>query len=76
MDYKTKNQIVRELVSEERYKEALQICKDWNYDDPEHRSILQRGYACFLYPQFYEQLGFEPATEYQKAVQVLKEVYG
>lgn len=75
MEYKTKNQIVRELVSEGRYKEALQICKGWNYTDTSHRDILQRGYDCLMYPEFYRQLGFNPDTEYQKAVDVLIEVY-
>lgn len=75
MEMKSKNQIVRELVAQGRYKEALQICKDWNYENPNHQDILRRGYDCYMYPEFYRQLGKDPGAEYQKAVEVLKEVY-
>lgn len=73
---KSKNQIVRDLVAEKKYKEALQICKDWNYENPSHRDILQRGYDCLMYPDFYRQIGFNPNIEYQKALDVLNMIYG
>lgn len=72
----TKNAKVRRLVSLGQYMEALKICKDWDYSNPTHRSILKRGYECKLYPRFYEQLGYTPSSEYEKAVAVLSEVYG
>lgn len=72
----SKNQEVRNLVSEGEYKKALQICKDWDYANPEHREILRRGYECHLYPLFYNQLGYDTTSEYLKAVDVLIEVYG
>lgn len=71
----SKNSKVRRLVSCGEYKQALQICKDWNYENPEHRSILQRGYECILYPGFYEQLGYNPSTVIEEAIQILHKVY-
>lgn len=72
---KSKNQEVRDLVASSDYKHALQICKDWNYKNPEHRVILRRGYDCLMYPDFYRQIGKDPESEYQKAIKVLKELY-
>ena len=48
MERKSKNQIVRELVSNKEYKKALQICKDWDYANPLYRDMLRRGYECIL----------------------------
>ena len=73
---KSKNQIVRELVSEKKYKEALQICKDWIYEDPNHSKILRLGYECLMYPGFYKQIGKDPEEAYEEAVRVLNEIYG
>lgn len=72
----TKNEKVRRLVSQGDYKQALQICKEWNYSTPEHKEILRLGYDCLMYPDFYKQLGRDPQLCYQNAVNVLKEVYG
>ena len=73
-EFKTKTQEVRELVAAGEYKKALQICKDWEYSNPSHRDILRRGYDCLMYPGFYSQLGKDPEVEYQKAINVLKEI--
>lgn len=75
MEWKSKNQEVRELVAQGEYKKALQICKEWKYANPSHSEILRRGYDCLMYPGFYKQLGKNPEEEYMKAVEVLKEVY-
>lgn len=72
----SKNAKVRKLVSCGEYKQALQICKEWDYVDPAHQDILRRGYECLMYPGFYRQLGYDPDLEYQKAVDVLHIVYG
>lgn len=72
----TKNDKVRRLVSSGEYKQALQICKEWNYKDPRHRDILRLGYECLMYPNFYKQLGYAPEKEYQEAIKVLHIVYG
>ena len=72
----TKNGKVRRLVSSGEYKQALQICKEWNYKDPRHRDILRLGYECLMYPNFYKQLGYNPEKEYQEAIKVLHIVYG
>lgn len=72
----TKNAKVRRLVREGEYKKALQICKEWDYENPEHREILRSGYDSLLYPSFYKQIGQNPESQYNKAVEVLKLVYG
>ena len=72
----TKNAQVRRLVREGEYKKALQICKEWDYENPEHREILRSGYDSLLYPSFYKQIGQNPEAQYNKAVEVLKLVYG
>jgi hypothetical protein len=72
----TKTDKVRRLVSSGDYKQALQICKEWQYRDPSHREILRLGYECLLYPDFYKQLGYDPNQEYQEAIKVLHIVYG
>lgn len=72
----SKNQQVRDLVKIKEYKKALQICKDWDYKDPEHRRILRTGYDCLMYPKFYEQLGYDVKSKYDEAVRVLEELYG
>ena len=71
----TKNDKVRRLVASGEYKEALQICKDWNYSDPTYRDILRLGYECLLYPTFYKQLGKDPDLAYKNAIKVLRQVY-
>ena len=72
---KPKTQEVRELVSQGEYKKALQICKDWNYTNPEYGDILRRGYECLIYPEFYRQIGKNPDSEYKKAVDLLLIIY-
>ena len=72
----TKNAKVRRLVREGEYKKALQICKEWDYENPEHREILRSGYDSLLYPSFYKQIGQNPEVQYNRAVEVLKLVYG
>lgn len=71
----TKNAKVRRLVAEGQYKQALQICKDWRYENPEHREVLRVGYECLMYPEFYSQLGHDTELAYQRAVEVLHIVY-
>lgn len=71
----TKTQKVRNLVAAGEYKKALQICKDWIYENPTYSSILRLGYDCLLYPKFYKQIGKDPEHAYQEAVRVLQAVY-
>lgn len=72
----TKNAKVRRLVKDGDYKQALQICKDWDYSDPADRNQLRLGYECLMYPEFYKQLGKDPEKEYASAIAVLINVYG
>lgn len=76
MTVETQNAKVRRLVKSGEYKKALQICKEWNYENPMHREILRLGYESMMYPSFYRQIGKDPAKNYEAAVEVLLEVYG
>lgn len=71
----TKTAKVKRLVAEGEYKQALQICKDWTYDNPEHRNKLRLGYECLMYPGFYQQLGHDPTAAYNDAVKLLQQLY-
>lgn len=71
----TKNAKVRRLVSQGDYKEALQICKDWNYADNNDREKLRRGYECLVHPRFYKELGYDTELAYEEAIEVLNKVY-
>lgn len=71
----SKNAKVRRLVACGEYKKALQICKDWIYENPSHSEILRLGYECLMYPGFYRQIGKDPERAYNEAVRVLNEVY-
>lgn len=71
----SKNEKVRRLVARGEYKQALQICKEWNYEDPSHREILRLGYECLMYPDFYTQIGYDPDIRYKDAIEVLHKVY-
>lgn len=72
----SKNDKVRKLVANREYKQALQICKEWNYKNPIHRDILRLGYECLMYPAFYKQIGYNPDNAYKEAIKVLHTVYG
>jgi len=71
----TKNAQVRRLVAAGEYKKALQICKDWDYDDVAHRNALRLGYECHMYPDFYKQLGHDTEFAYAQAIEILQKVY-
>lgn len=72
----TKNALVRQLVSEKRYKEALRICKDWSQKSEEDRKILRLGYECLIHPRFYEELGMDAEDAVLEAIRVLVRIYG
>lgn len=74
---KTKNQIVRDLVSNREYKKALGICKDWDKGiDPNDRDCMRLGYECMIYPRFYEQLGRNVTECITDAINCLIRYYG
>ena len=75
MSVETKNAKVRRLVASGEYKEALQICKEWDYQDPSYRQILRLGYESLMYPRFYKQIGQDPEYNYQEAIKILHLVY-
>lgn len=72
----TKTDKVRRLVKSKYYKEALGICKDWIHPiSKEESDTLRRGYECYHYPDFYKQLGYDPDSEINKAINILCKLY-
>lgn len=72
----TKSDKVREFVKQKDYKSALKIAKDFRIGfTNEEISVLRRGYECFIYPQFYKQIGIDLDTAKQNAINILIKIY-
>lgn len=72
-----KSDLVRRLVSERRYKEALRIAKEFRLgikkDDSDD---MRRGYECMVHSRFYKQLGMDTDKIAQKGVETIIRLYG
>ena len=72
-----KSDLVRRLVSECRYKEALRIAKEFRLgikkDDSDD---MRRGYECMVHSRFYKQLGMDTDKIAQKGVETIIRLYG
>ena len=72
-----KSDLVRRLVSERRYKEALRIAKEFRLgikkDDSDD---MRRGYECMVHSRFYKQLGIDTDKIAQKGVETIIRLYG
>lgn len=72
-----KSDIVRRLVSDKKYKEALRIAKEFRLGiSQEDSDGMKRAYECILYPAFYQQLGFNPSVETSNGIEILIRLYG
>lgn len=73
----SKNSIVRRLVSQQEYKQALAICKDWGIGiSKEDRDTLRLGYECMVHPRFYFSLDYDIEDCIDKSIEVLVRLYG
>lgn len=73
----TKNAMVRRLVKNKSYKQALSICKDWRGGiAPEDTDILRRGYECMVHPRLYRSMGVNVEKCIEDCIEVLERLYG
>lgn len=76
-DMEKKSDTVRRLVAAGNFKEALRIAKDFRLGiSKEDMDAMKTGYECMVYPDFYRQLGFNPAQIAQKGVEAIQRLYG
>ena len=53
---------------------ALMIAKRFRIGlDISERAQLRRGYECFVWPEFYRAIGFDPGTEIEKAKRMFEQ---
>lgn len=73
----SKNSIVRRLVSQGEYKQALAICKDWDIGiSKEDRDALRLGYECMVHSRFYFSLNYNIEECVEESIRVLIKLYG
>ena len=74
---KRKSEIVRELVSGGRIKEALRIAKGFRRGiTKEQQNKMSMAYECIMYPDFYKRLGHDIGSEIEAGTAVLLHFYG
>ena len=72
-----KTDIVRRLVSEGDYKQALSIVKGFRLGITcEESGQMVRAYECYVNPAFYKQLGRDTDTEILAGIKILESLYG
>ena len=72
-----KSDMVRRLVKERKYKEALRIAKDFRLGiDKSDSDDMKRGYECMVHKRFYQQLGMDTGQIAQKGVETIIRLYG
>lgn len=73
---KTKREQVINALKANDYIEALKIAKGFHRDlTKEENTIVTRAYEMQWNAKFYEMLGFNKDTEFEKAVGILKRIY-
>lgn len=72
-----KSDLVRQLVAQNKFKEALRIAKGFRLGiSKEDSETMSRGYECIVHPMFYQQLGYDTEETVRLGVQVLQKLYG
>jgi len=74
--YKSKNQIVKELVWAGEYMGALSIAHKFKILKPEDKKALEQCYGAHKNPDFYRQLGLNIQHLKDEGVRVLLELWG
>lgn len=73
----TKSDVVRELVANENYKQALNIVKGFRLGiRKEDLSKIALAYECMIHTGFYEQLGTDTAKAVDEGIRILIDLYG
>lgn len=71
---RNKSEEVKKLLKENKYDEALSIGKTFRLGDKKLIDDIKRGWDASRHPEFYSQLGMNPVTLFDKAIQSLKEL--
>ena len=69
--------IVRNLVSQKRYKSALRYAKKFRLGvTEEEQEQMTRAFECMCFPSFYESIEMNVEEEIEKGVDILVRLYG
>ena len=72
-----KTQMVKDLVRQGQYKEALRIAKGFRLGITREQSdTMVRAYECMVHPEFYRSIGKNIQECIDGAVSVLCQVFG
>ena len=71
-----KTDMVRRLVREQKFKEALRIAKDFRLGiAPAHKNMMAIAYECIVHPEFYKALHIDIGAVVEEGKQVLTELF-
>ena len=72
-----KTQMVKDLVRQRQYKEALRIAKGFRLGITREQSdTMVRAYECMVHPEFYRSIGKNIQECIDGGVSVLCQVFG
>lgn len=72
-----KSDVVRSLVGEGEYKNALRIAKDFRLGiTREQSNKMTLAYECMVHDRFYRSLGYDIPAKINEGVTVLIGLYG
>ena len=73
---KTKREQVIEALINEDYIKAMKLAKHFHRDlTKEQNTIVTRAYEMQWNSTFYEMLGYNKEEEFEKAINILKDIY-
>lgn len=72
-----KSDMVRRLVANGNYKEALRIAKEFRLGiDRKDSEDMKMGYECLVHPRFYRDLGMDTDKISQQGIATVIRLYG
>lgn len=72
-----KSDIVRSLVAEKQYKQALRIAKDFRLGiTPEQSLRMKKAYECMVHERFYLSLGEDIQKRIAEGIETIVSIYG
>jgi len=72
-----KSDIVRRLVAEKQFKQALQIAKDFRLGiTPEQSTKMKKAYECMVHERFYLSLGENIQARIDEGIETIVGIYG
>jgi len=72
-----KSDMVRRLVAEKQYKQALRIAKDFRLGiTPEQSTKMKKAYECMVHERFYLSLGENIQVRIDEGIETIVGIYG